>query len=88
MEKSLYSTAKWLSNDYLRLIEIIHCDTQSVIYKNIITDKNILQKDTRIDFIKYYSPVTLDTSLYKGIPIKYKGPKIDNYIFNSKINFM
>tara|TARA_B110000093_G_C12733831_1_gene311448 strand:- start:53 stop:301 length:249 start_codon:yes stop_codon:yes gene_type:complete len=82
MEQYLVSTAKWLSNNNLKLIEIIHTAKNYVIYKDIINDTYNIQTDSRNNFVKNYNPVTLDMSLYNGLPIKYMGIKINNSKFN------
>ncbi len=88
MNRSLASSTKWLSNDNLKLIEIINTDKDNIIYKELVTNNKVLQTDNRNNFIKDYNPITLDTALYNGIPCCYRGPKNDNSKFNSKKNIM
>tara|TARA_Y100000389_G_scaffold198831_1_gene236061 strand:- start:1626 stop:1892 length:267 start_codon:yes stop_codon:yes gene_type:complete len=88
MSRSLDSSVKWLSNDNLKLIEIINSDKNNIIYKEVVTNNKVLQSDNRDNFMKYYNPITLDTLLYNGIPRCYRGPINDNSKFNSDKNIM
>ena len=88
MERSLASSTKWLSNDNLKLIEIVNTNKDNIIYKEVVTNNKVLQTDNRNNFIKDYNPITLDTSLYNGIPSRYRGPIYNNSKFNFTKNIM
>ena len=63
---SLTSKSQWFSRSERTFVEVIKVDDKEITYKNVL---NLKVRSNSIDnFLNINEPLTLDTSLYNGIP--------------------